>query len=39
MNLTGSDRIILKLSNKVGPIELSFRPEKPGGEDGRASAT
>jgi hypothetical protein len=39
MNLTVYDRIILKLSNKVGPIELSLRLEKPGEGDGRASTT
>jgi len=39
MNLTGSDRIILKLSDKVGPIESSLRLEKPGEDDGCEFAT
>jgi hypothetical protein len=39
MNLTGSDRIILKLSNKVGLSELSLHLEKPGEDDGCESAT
>jgi hypothetical protein len=39
MNLTVYFRIKLKLSNTVGPIELSLRLEKPGEGDGRASAT
>ncbi len=38
MNLTGYDRIILKLPNQVGPIELSLRLEKPGEDDGCESA-
>ena len=39
MKLTVYDRIILKLSNKVGPIEPSLRLEKPGEDDGCESAT
>jgi hypothetical protein len=39
MNLTVYFRIILKLSNTVGPFESSLRLEKPGEEDGCESAT
>jgi hypothetical protein len=39
MNLTVYGRIILKLSNKVGPIEPFFRLEKPGEDDGCEPAT
>ncbi len=39
MNLTVYARMILKLSNKVGPIEPSLRLEKAGGDDGCESAT
>ncbi len=39
MNLTGYARMILKLSNKVGPIEPSLHLEKAGEDDGYESAT
>ncbi len=39
MNLTGYARMILKLSNKVGPIEPSLHLEEAGGDDGCESTT
>jgi hypothetical protein len=39
MNLTVYARMILKLSNKVGPIEPSLRLEQAGEDNGYESAT